>query len=171
MFSFSVQSLEPTFALAPIPPLKDFGQTQLVELSFDQMSWRQLLMKRNTPLETIPLPLQVSFHLFLGALPYLSLVMIFLYQPTSTLLFIQFMCFQIGQQRPLFIFFGLFKQWVQFLQQINMNNVHLVYTVQPVFDLTTFWIWVYSVNRKSAKNYSDHVCTSLMLQSVWIDSP
>ena len=36
----------------------------------------------------------------------------------------------MGQPRPLFRFFGLFKQTIQFLQQINVKKCH----VQPVYN-------------------------------------
>ena len=43
-----------------------------------------------------------------------------------------FLCFfffleKMDQPRPLFVFFGLFKQTIDFLQQINVKNVHPVY--------------------------------------------
>ena len=35
----------------------------------------------------------------------------------------------MGRLRPLFVHFRLFKQKLQFLQQINVKNVHSVYGV------------------------------------------
>ena len=34
---------------------------------------------------------------------------------------------QIGHPRPLFVYFRLFKQTLQFLQQMNVRNIHPVY--------------------------------------------
>ena len=42
----------------------------------------------------------------------------------------------MDQPRPFLFIFGLFKQTVQILQQINVKNVHPVSSVG--FELTTF---------------------------------
>ena len=36
----------------------------------------------------------------------------------------------MGHPRPLFVYFRLFKQTLQFAQQIDVKNVHPVYTAE-----------------------------------------
>ena len=46
---------------------------------------------------------------------------------------------KLGQPRPLFLFiFGLFKQTIQFLQQMNVKNVMSIQYLAPGFEPTTF---------------------------------
>ena len=48
----------------------------------------------------------------------------------------------MGQPHPLFRFiFGLFKQTIQFWQQINVKNVQMSIYTAPGFKPTTFQTW------------------------------
>ena len=44
---------------------------------------------------------------------------------------------KLGQPRSLFVYFGLFKQTIQFLQQMNVKNVMSIQYPAPGFEPTT----------------------------------
>ena len=56
--------------------------------------------------------------------------------------------FKKGYSRPLFLF-GLFKQTIQFLQQINVKNDMSILYMMPSFEPTTSWTLVVSHNHKT----------------------
>ena len=49
---------------------------------------------------------------------------------------------KMGHPRPLFVYFHLFKETLQFLQQINVKNVHPIYS--DGIQTHDLWTWVSS---------------------------
>ena len=56
---------------------------------------------------------------------------------------------KMGQPRPFLFIFGLFKQTIQFLQQINVKNVMSIQYPALGFEPMTFGTWVSSHNHEN----------------------